>query len=234
MRFVPVKNRSPAGPSIDPSRSGPIDRSTDRADQPPARVCWPSMVWSIRRVPLCSCHGPAPALSPEPAVADGTRDVRGADRGTGDAGGADRAPRPASSYGLPRRRDVPPADDAAWRRANRGHRTSREPSTTADNSARGASSRPGSGSFLASTRRAARRSLGAWDDAPTTTCGDRSMHGARAVASRVKTKHVDRRSRWLKALIARRGINRASSRYANKTARMAWALVTRTEEYAAV
>jgi len=57
------------------------------------------------------------------------------------------------------------------------------------------------------------------------------IHGARAVISRLD-KHDDRRSRWLKALVARRGINRAIVALANKTARIAWALLTRNEEYA--
>lgn len=59
------------------------------------------------------------------------------------------------------------------------------------------------------------------------------IHGARAVISRLD-KHDDRRSRWLKALVARRGINRTIVALANKTARIAWVLLTRNEEYAAV
>ena len=57
------------------------------------------------------------------------------------------------------------------------------------------------------------------------------IHGARAVISRLD-KHDDRRSRWLKALVARRGINRTIVALANKTARIAWALLARNEEYA--
>jgi transposase len=57
------------------------------------------------------------------------------------------------------------------------------------------------------------------------------IHGARAVISRL-SKHDDRRSNWLKALVARRGFNRATVALANKTARIAWTLLTRNEEYA--
>ena len=58
------------------------------------------------------------------------------------------------------------------------------------------------------------------------------IHGARAVVSRL-SKHDDPRSQWLKALVARRGINRATVALANKTARIAWALLARNEEYVA-
>jgi transposase len=57
------------------------------------------------------------------------------------------------------------------------------------------------------------------------------IHGARAVVSRLP-KHDDRRSTWLKALVARRGFNRTIVALANKTARIAWALLNRKEEYA--
>ena len=59
------------------------------------------------------------------------------------------------------------------------------------------------------------------------------IHGARAVISRLD-KHDDQRSRWLKVLVARRGINRTIVALANKTARIAWALLARNEEYAVV
>lgn len=58
------------------------------------------------------------------------------------------------------------------------------------------------------------------------------IHGARAVVSRL-AKHNDRRSEWLKGLVARRGINRTIVALANKTARIAWALLARQEEYRA-
>ena len=57
------------------------------------------------------------------------------------------------------------------------------------------------------------------------------IHGARAVVSRLP-KHDDPRSIWLKALLARRGFNRTIVALANKTARIAWALLSREEEYA--
>ena len=58
------------------------------------------------------------------------------------------------------------------------------------------------------------------------------IHGARAVISRL-AQHDDARSRWLKALVERRGFNRTIVALANKTARIAWALLARGEEYAA-
>lgn len=57
------------------------------------------------------------------------------------------------------------------------------------------------------------------------------IHGARAVISRLAS-HDDRRSQWLKELVARRGFNKAIVALANKTARVAWALLTRQERYA--
>jgi len=57
------------------------------------------------------------------------------------------------------------------------------------------------------------------------------IHGARAVVSRLP-KHDDPRSIWLKALLARRGFNRTIVALANQTARIAWALLSRKEEYA--
>jgi transposase len=58
------------------------------------------------------------------------------------------------------------------------------------------------------------------------------IHGARAVVSRL-ANHDDRRSQWLKALVARRGINRTIVALANKTARIAWVILARQEKYAA-
>jgi transposase len=58
------------------------------------------------------------------------------------------------------------------------------------------------------------------------------IHGARAVISRL-SKHDDRRSAWLKALLARRGFNRTIVALANKTARIACVMLTRKEEYTA-
>jgi transposase len=56
------------------------------------------------------------------------------------------------------------------------------------------------------------------------------VHGARATLRWVDTKSDDR-SRWLRALIARRGKNRAAVALANKNARIAWALLAHNEEY---
>jgi transposase len=58
------------------------------------------------------------------------------------------------------------------------------------------------------------------------------IHGARSVLSHVKDK-TDKKSEWLKALIERRGINRACVALANKNARIVWALLTRQETYRA-
>ena len=50
------------------------------------------------------------------------------------------------------------------------------------------------------------------------------VHGARAVAYRLTAKTASR-SRWLQAVIDRRGFNKRIVAMANKTARMAWALL---------
>jgi transposase len=50
------------------------------------------------------------------------------------------------------------------------------------------------------------------------------IHGARAVLLRVKTK-TDKQSKWLSGLLSRRGYNKAAVALANKTARVAWALI---------
>lgn len=57
------------------------------------------------------------------------------------------------------------------------------------------------------------------------------IHGARAVVSRLSA-HNDQRSAWLKALVARRGFNRTIVALANKTARVAWVMLARKQEYA--
>ena len=56
------------------------------------------------------------------------------------------------------------------------------------------------------------------------------IHGARAVIYRVKDE-TSSRALWLKQLIERRGINRATVALANKMARIAWALLARCEVY---
>jgi len=50
------------------------------------------------------------------------------------------------------------------------------------------------------------------------------VHGARSVLYRAKGKD-DRLSRWAAKLAARRHVNVATVALANKTARMAWAMV---------
>jgi transposase len=45
---------------------------------------------------------------------------------------------------------------------------------------------------------------------------------------------ADRHSRWFRAVVDRRGLNRGIVAMANKTARMAWVLMTRQESYAPV
>jgi transposase len=67
------------------------------------------------------------------------------------------------------------------------------------------------------------------------TRGDRSrrqllVHGARATLRWVDTRS-DERSRWLRALIARRGTNRAAVALANTNARIVWALLADNQEY---
>lgn len=56
------------------------------------------------------------------------------------------------------------------------------------------------------------------------------VHGARAVLRWAKQK-PDGASAWLSDLIARRPVNIATVAYANKTARIAWALLARKETY---
>jgi transposase len=56
------------------------------------------------------------------------------------------------------------------------------------------------------------------------------IHGARAVL-RVVDRKTDTRSRWLQGVKARRGMNCASVAQANKTARVAWALLAKGDRY---
>jgi transposase len=58
------------------------------------------------------------------------------------------------------------------------------------------------------------------------------VHGARATLRWIETKPDDR-SRWVRALIARRGKSRAAVALANKNARTAWALLVHHQEYRA-
>jgi transposase len=56
------------------------------------------------------------------------------------------------------------------------------------------------------------------------------IHGARAVL-RIVDRKTDPRSRWLQAVKARRGKHCASVAQANKTARIAWALLAKGDQY---
>jgi hypothetical protein len=56
------------------------------------------------------------------------------------------------------------------------------------------------------------------------------VHGARATIRWVGLKH-DRSSQWLRALIQRRGTNRAVVALANKHARMAWVRLATEQVY---
>ena len=56
------------------------------------------------------------------------------------------------------------------------------------------------------------------------------IHGARSVIKVVDGKQ-DAKSRWLQSLVARRGKNRAGVAQANKTARIAWALLSKGSAY---
>lgn len=56
------------------------------------------------------------------------------------------------------------------------------------------------------------------------------IHGARAVMTRCK-KRDDTLSRWLSALVARRGPNKACVALANKMARLCWVLLQKNEMY---
>ena len=56
------------------------------------------------------------------------------------------------------------------------------------------------------------------------------VHGARSVIYAAKDKD-DRLSRWVKGLASRRHMNVATVALANKTARMAWALIRNEQDY---
>lgn len=59
------------------------------------------------------------------------------------------------------------------------------------------------------------------------------IQGAKAVVSRAKNK-TDRLSQWINQLVAKRGHNKACVAYANKMARMAWAITVSGESYQAL
>ena len=56
------------------------------------------------------------------------------------------------------------------------------------------------------------------------------MHGARATLRWIGLK-TDRRSTWLRGLIARCGKNKAAVALANKNARIVWVLLTTDQVY---
>lgn len=58
------------------------------------------------------------------------------------------------------------------------------------------------------------------------------IHGARAVITHLGDKQ-DKRSRWLRKIVEKRGVNRAAVALANKNARIIWALLRRGEHYQA-
>lgn len=59
------------------------------------------------------------------------------------------------------------------------------------------------------------------------------VQGAKAVVSRAKTKD-DKLSNWINNLVRTRGHNRACIAYANKMARMAWAITVNNTDYAVI
>jgi len=58
------------------------------------------------------------------------------------------------------------------------------------------------------------------------------IHGGRSV-SRVAHKHEDKHHRWISDIKRRRGENISNVAMANKNARIAWALLTKKENYRA-
>ena len=56
------------------------------------------------------------------------------------------------------------------------------------------------------------------------------VHGAQATLRWIKLKS-DRRSQWVRALLERRGINRAVVALANNNSRIAWVLLTTDQVY---
>jgi len=59
------------------------------------------------------------------------------------------------------------------------------------------------------------------------------IQGAKSVVSRARTKS-DKLSQWINRIVQTRGHNRACVAYANKMARMAWAITVSGEEYSPV
>ncbi|CAC9506350.1 Mobile element protein [uncultured Gammaproteobacteria bacterium] len=59
------------------------------------------------------------------------------------------------------------------------------------------------------------------------------IHGGRSVV-RVAHKHQDKRNQWIGEIKKRRGENISSVAVANKNARIAWALLTKKEDYCGI
>ncbi|WP_252097670.1 transposase [Pseudoalteromonas sp. NBT06-2] len=59
------------------------------------------------------------------------------------------------------------------------------------------------------------------------------IQGAKSVVSRASTKS-DKLSQWINPIVQTRRHNRSSVAYANKMARMAWAITVSGEEYSPV
>ena len=83
--------------------------------------------------------------------------------------------------------------------------------------------------YRGNTPAAARRDYWASTNAATATCG-LLVHGARSVL-RTATNKRDERSRWLMNVATRRHRNIVTVAQANKTARIAWAVLARNESY---
>src|SRR3954466_13516983 len=98
------------------------------------------------------------------------------------------------------------------------------------NSARHASLRPGSGSSRSSDRAGGKERLGRISKRGDGYIRRLLVHGARAHLSWSRRKK-EIRSAWLTALLARRPTNVVLLSLANKTARIAWAMLRRNETY---
>lgn len=57
------------------------------------------------------------------------------------------------------------------------------------------------------------------------------IHGARSVLFRAKDSPISSRINWLKGLVERSGMNRATVALANKNARIMWAIMTKGENF---
>src|SRR3954466_1857209 len=98
------------------------------------------------------------------------------------------------------------------------------------NSARHASLRPGSGSSRSSDRAGGKERLGRISKRGDGYIRRLLVHGARAHLSWSRRKKQVR-SAWLTGLLVRRPTNVVLLAMANKTARIAWAMLSRGERY---